>query len=70
MPAFGEDDYEVLMREQSRFQPVRGKLDDVTNDWRPELIEAVGSDGKFTDEGPDIFRGAGLKIATKTSFAI
>ena len=41
-PAFGEVDYDVLQAEQARFQPGEG----------PELICAVGPDGKFTDEAP------------------
>ncbi|GAB6166332.1 isoleucine--tRNA ligase [Thermostilla marina] len=42
-PAFGEVDYDVLLSEQARFAPGEG----------PELICAVGPDGKFTDEAPD-----------------
>jgi isoleucyl-tRNA synthetase len=41
-PAFGEVDYDVLLAEQARFEPGEG----------PELICAVGPDGKFTDVAP------------------
>ncbi len=49
-PAFGEVDYEVLLAEQARFVPGEG----------PELICAVGPDGKFTDEAPD-YQGRWVK---------
>lgn len=42
-PAFGEDDHGVLVEQQKRF-----KTDENGNTTRPELICAVGSDGKFT----------------------
>ena len=42
-PAFGEVDYDVLLAEQARFVDGEG----------PELICAVGPDGKFTDDAPD-----------------
>lgn len=42
-PAFGEVDYEVLLREQARFLPGEG----------PELICAVAPDGTFTADAPD-----------------
>jgi isoleucyl-tRNA synthetase len=41
-PAFGEVDYEVLIAEQARFEVGQG----------PELICAVGPDGKFTADAP------------------
>jgi isoleucyl-tRNA synthetase len=41
-PAFGEVDYEVLLAERARFVPGEG----------PELLCAVGPDGKFTAEAP------------------
>ena len=47
-PAFGEVDYDVLLAEASRFVPGEG----------PQLICAVGPDGKFTAEAPD-FKAAG-----------
>ena len=53
-PAFGEVDFEVLLREQQRFAPGEG----------PELICAVGPDGKFTDEAPD-YQGRWVKEADK-----
>ena len=53
-PAFGEVDYEVLMREQARFVEGQG----------PPLINAVGPDGKFTaDAAP--WRGRWVKEADK-----
>jgi len=42
-PAFGEVDYEVLSREKAKFEEFEG----------PQLFCDVGSDGKFTNEGPD-----------------
>lgn len=54
-PAFGEVDYDVLMREQARFEEGEG----------PEMICAVGPDGKFTDDAPD-FKGSWVKDADKT----
>lgn len=53
-PAFGEVDYEVLAKEQQRFEPGEG----------PKLICAVGPDGKFTDEAPD-YAGRWVKEADK-----
>lgn len=58
-PAFGEVDHEVLVQEQRRF--VEGD--------RPELLCAVGPDGKFTDafdqfEG-HTFQGTWVKDADK-----
>lgn len=53
-PAFGEVDFEVLMRETARFEAGRG----------PELICAVAPDGKFTDEAPD-YAGRWVKEADK-----
>ena len=53
-PAFGEVDYEVLIAEQSRFEKGQG----------PELICAVGADGKFTADAPD-FVGRWVKDADK-----
>ncbi|HMO13765.1 MAG TPA: isoleucine--tRNA ligase [Pirellulaceae bacterium] len=43
-PAFGEVDYEVLVREQQRFVSGSG----------PDLICAVGPNGKFTEEAEDL----------------
>ena len=53
-PAFGEVDYDVLVAEQSRF--AEGET--------PELINAVGPDGKFTAEAPD-YEGRWVKEADK-----
>ncbi|HEX4144109.1 MAG TPA: isoleucine--tRNA ligase [Pirellulales bacterium] len=53
-PAFGEVDYDVLMAEQARFVPGEG----------PQLICAVGPDGKFTAEAPD-YQGRWVKEADK-----
>lgn len=53
-PAFGEVDFQVLMAEQDRFLPGEG----------PELICAVGPDGKFTAEAPD-YQGRWVKEADK-----
>ncbi|MCL4205500.1 MAG: isoleucine--tRNA ligase [Pirellulaceae bacterium] len=49
-PAFGEVDYDVLIREQKRFVDGQG----------PPLICAVGPDGKFTAEAPD-YQGRWVK---------
>ncbi len=53
-PAFGEVDYELLMTEQARFVDGEG----------PELICAVGPNGKFTSDAPD-FAGQWVKDADK-----
>jgi isoleucyl-tRNA synthetase len=53
-PAFGEVDFQVLGSEQARFEPGEG----------PELICAVGPDGRFTDEAPD-YAGRWVKEADK-----
>ncbi|MCB9938572.1 MAG: isoleucine--tRNA ligase [Planctomycetaceae bacterium] len=53
-PAFGEVDYDVLVAEQGRFGDGEG----------PELICAVGPDGKFTAEAPD-YQGRWVKEADK-----
>ncbi len=53
-PAFGEVDYEVLIADQERFVSGEG----------PELICAVGPDGKFTSEAPD-YEGRWVKEADK-----
>jgi isoleucyl-tRNA synthetase len=49
-PAFGEVDFDVLMKEQARFAVGDG----------PELICAVAADGKFTAEAPD-YQGRWVK---------
>jgi isoleucyl-tRNA synthetase len=54
-PAFGEVDHEVLLEQQSRFKDGTG----------PHLINAVASDGKFTNEGPDYCRGRWVKDCDK-----
>ncbi|MEE8451250.1 MAG: isoleucine--tRNA ligase, partial [Thermoguttaceae bacterium] len=53
-PAFGEVDYDILRAEQDRFVDGQG----------PELINAVGPDGKFTAEAPD-YEGRWVKEADK-----
>ncbi len=53
-PAFGEVDFEVLLREQARFLPGQG----------PDLICAVDARGQFTDEAPD-YTGRWVKDADK-----
>ncbi len=53
-PAFGEVDYDVLIAEQGRFAEGSG----------PELICAVGPDGKFTSEAGE-FAGRWVKEADK-----
>jgi isoleucyl-tRNA synthetase len=53
-PAFGEVDFDVLQAEQGRFVSGEG----------PELICAVGPDGKFTAEAPD-YTGRWVKEADK-----
>jgi isoleucyl-tRNA synthetase len=53
-PAFGEVDFEVLAREADRFEPGQG----------PQLICAVGPDGRFTAEAPD-YQGRWVKEADK-----
>jgi isoleucyl-tRNA synthetase len=54
-PAFGEDDYAVLSYQQEDFVDGQG----------PSLINCVGPDGKFTDEGPDYCRGRWVKDCDK-----
>ncbi len=53
-PAFGEVDYQLLASEQTRF----------IDDEGPELICAVGPDGKFTAEAPE-YQGRWVKEADK-----
>ena len=53
-PAFGEVDYEVLIDQQQQF----------VDDDGPELICAVGPDGKFTDIAPD-YEGRWVKDCDK-----
>lgn len=53
-PAFGEVDHDVLVQEQSKF--VEGE--------RPELLCAVGPDGKFTSDFPPL-EGTWVKEADK-----
>src|SRR5436190_22849748 len=53
-PAFGEVDYDVLTEQAARFEANQG----------PELICAVGPDGKFTDEAPD-YEGRWVKDCDK-----
>lgn len=53
-PAFGEVDYDVLIREQERFAEGEG----------PALVCAVGPDGRFTDIAPE-YEGQWVKDADK-----
>jgi isoleucyl-tRNA synthetase len=53
-PAFGEVDYDVLIDQQKRFVAGDG----------PDLLCAVGPDGKFTDEFPAM-KGTWVKAADK-----
>ena len=53
-PAFGEVDYDVLLADQDRFIEGEG----------PQLLCAVGPDGKFTDEAP-AFAGRWVKDADR-----
>ncbi len=53
-PAFGEVDYELLLEEQARFVDNSG----------PQMICAVGPNGKFTDEAGE-FAGQWVKDADK-----
>src|SRR5690606_1117206 len=53
-PAFGEVDFDVLLREQQRFVEGQG----------PELLCAVGPDGRFTSEAP-AYEGQWVKDADK-----
>jgi isoleucyl-tRNA synthetase len=54
-PAFGEDDYDVLQREQAK----------ITNGDKPILLNAVAPDGRFTDDGPEYCRGRWVKDCDK-----
>jgi len=53
-PAFGEVDYDVLRAEEARFQSSEG----------PDLICAVASDGKFTEDAHD-YEGRWVKDCDK-----
>ena len=53
-PAFGEVDFELLVKEQARFVAGTG----------PQLINAVGPDGKFTAEAPE-YQGRWVKDCDK-----
>jgi isoleucyl-tRNA synthetase len=53
-PAFGEVDFQVLVDQQAKFTAGEG----------PELINAVGPDGKFTAEAPD-YQGRWVKDCDK-----
>jgi isoleucyl-tRNA synthetase len=54
-PAFGEDDYNVLLHEQTKYPTGAG----------PKLINCVGPDGKFTAEAPEFVRGRWVKDCDK-----
>ncbi len=53
-PAFGEVDFQLLIEEQARFVAGEG----------PQMICAVGPDGKFTSEAPD-YQGRWVKDCDK-----
>ncbi len=53
-PAFGEVDFDLLVKEQGRFKPGEG----------PELICAVAPNGTFTEEVPD-YQGRWVKDCDK-----
>jgi isoleucyl-tRNA synthetase len=53
-PSFGEVDYDVLVAQQAK-HPANP----------PQLVNAVGPDGKFTDEGPEYCRGRWVKDCDK-----
>jgi isoleucyl-tRNA synthetase len=53
-PAFGEVDFDVLMKERDRFQERQG----------PHLFNPVAPDGKFTAEAPD-YQGRWVKEADR-----
>lgn len=55
-PAFGEVDYDLLAKEQSRYS---------SPEEAPELICCVAPDGKFTGEGPEYCRGRWVKDCDK-----
>ncbi|NOY28761.1 MAG: class I tRNA ligase family protein, partial [Planctomycetes bacterium] len=55
-PAFGEDDYELLLSEKRLFGP---------NSKFPPLINCVAPNGKFTDEAPEFVRGRWVKDCDK-----
>lgn len=63
-PAFGEVDFEVLLSERNRFREFLLDSGRTTPAWRPELLCAVGPDGKFTDAAPD-WEGRWVKEADK-----
>jgi isoleucyl-tRNA synthetase len=54
-PAFGEDDHEILIEQQARFQDGSG----------PKLINCVNSDGKFNDDAPEFVQKLWVKAADK-----
>lgn len=54
-PAFGEIDYDLLQKEQARFDP---------SGDTPQLLCAVGPDGKFTSDVPE-HQGVWVKDADK-----
>ncbi len=55
-PAFGEDDYALLLQENKIFGPCVE---------HPQLINCVGPNGNFTDEGPEYCRGRWVKDCDK-----
>jgi isoleucyl-tRNA synthetase len=53
-PAFGEDDYNVLVKQR-----------EMLGDQAPPLLNLVAPDGKFTDEAPEFCRGRWVKDCDK-----
>jgi isoleucyl-tRNA synthetase len=53
-PAFGEDDYNILLRRQQEL-----------GNNTPKLINCVAPDGKFTSEAPEFVRGRWVKDCDK-----
>ncbi len=61
-PAFGEDDFGVLLEQQAVFdRTMSGHSPRI----RPELINAVATNGTFTDEAPEYCRGRWVKDCDK-----
>ncbi len=55
-PAYGEVDFDLLQTERKRFTDELNSI---------PLINAVGPDGKFTDEAPEEYRGRWVKDCDK-----
>jgi isoleucyl-tRNA synthetase len=55
-PAYGEVDFELLQNERQRFKDELNSI---------PLVNAVGPDGKYTDEAPEAYRGRWVKDCDK-----